>query len=125
MFGRVLFWILVLGLLGGLVLLLVLRSQETKPATAHQRVVRVRVQRPTLRDLPIRFTYPAELQAIQAVEIRPVEAKGFIRKLTVDKGDKVRTGQLLVSVDCPEYHERKKQALQQVRSATAVLTNAN
>jgi RND family efflux transporter MFP subunit len=124
MAGRFLTWFLLLGLVGGLAYLFVRRAKETRAPEASAKIVRVKVQKPAVRDLPIRLTYPAELQAIQAIDIRPVEAKGFVRRITVDKGDKVRKGQLLVVVDCPEYHERKRQALERIRSAKAIYDNA-
>jgi RND family efflux transporter MFP subunit len=124
MVGRIVFWLVVMGLLGGLTYLFVQRAQEEKKFTVRSRVARVKVQRPTIRDLPIRLTYPAELQAIQAVDVRPIEAKGFVTKMAVDKGDRVREGQLLLTVDCPEYHERRQQALQRIRSAKALYVNA-
>lgn len=104
--------------------LFVERAQEESRAPLQSRIPVVRVTRPSVRDLPIRLSYPAELQAIQAYDIRPVEAKGTIRRLTVDKGDRIRKGQLLVEVDCPEYHARRQQAEEGVKAAQAIYANA-
>jgi RND family efflux transporter MFP subunit len=121
---RVIAWLFVLGIIGGLTWLFIWRSENEKKVSVSNKVPTVRVKRPTLRDLPIRLTYPAELQAIQAYEMRPVEAKGYVKRITVDKGDKVKKGQLLVGVDCPEYHARRKQASEGVRSAKAIYVNS-
>jgi RND family efflux transporter MFP subunit len=124
MAGRIAFWVVVIAALGGVAGLFWWRSQQIKKPEATVRLPRVKVQRPGTRDLPIRLTYPAELEAIQAADIRPIEAKGFVRKLTVDKGSKIRRGQLLALVDCPEYHALRKQASEGIRSSRAIYKNA-
>lgn len=121
---RVIARILLVGFLAGLTALFVWRAKEEEAAASGPKIPTVRAQRPTVRDLPIRLTYPAELQAIQAYDIRPIEAKGFITQITVDKGDRVKKGQLLVAVDCPEYHARRKQAMEGIRSARAIYVNS-
>jgi membrane fusion protein (multidrug efflux system) len=124
MAGRVLSWLIIAVVVGSLLAVFLWRSQQEKKTVVATRLPSVKVQRPSVRDLPIRLTYPAELQAIQAADIRPIEAKGYVRKLTVDKGSKVKTGQLLALVDCPEYHARRKQASEAIRAAKSVYTNA-
>jgi RND family efflux transporter MFP subunit len=93
-------------------------------AKTQERVVIVRAKKPSVRDLPIKLQYPAELQPIQSADIVPVEAKGFIRTITVDKGDRVRRGRLLVTVDCPDYRARRRQAEEEIRSVRAIYLNA-
>ena len=124
MIGRIVFWLLVLALLGGGGLAFYLRATKEKVVTHSRPVPRVKVQRPTVRGLLVRLSYPATLEPIQEAEIRPVEAKGFVKKISVDKGDRVKKGQLLVSIDCPEYHARRAQARQGLAGAKAVRDNA-
>jgi RND family efflux transporter MFP subunit len=110
----------------GVAVFVLLRADgaQPNPASPEERIVIVRARKPEVRDLPIRLTYPAELQPIQAADIRSIEAKGFVRQIFVDKGDRVRRGQLLVTVDCPEYRARRRQAEEEVRSVRAVYLNA-
>jgi membrane fusion protein, multidrug efflux system len=67
----------------------------------------------------VRLSYPADLQAMTAYEVRPLEAKGVITYLKVDKGDRVRKGQLLVRVDCPEFHARRRRIVHWLSAAKA------
>lgn len=124
MLGRIIRWLFLLALLGGAVVAFYLRATQVKKASASKRIPRVKVQRPSVRGMLVRLSYPATLEPIQAAEVRPIEAKGFVRKLTVDKGDKVKRGQLLATVDCPEYHARRRQATEAIRSVKAMRDNA-
>lgn len=60
--------------------------------------------------------YPAVLEGIQDVDIRP-KVDGFIEKIHVDEGATVRKGQLLFSINAPQYE-------QQVRTANASISRA-
>jgi RND family efflux transporter MFP subunit len=115
--------------LGGLGTFLLVRAQgaPSAPVTPapQERIVIVRAKKPAVRDLPIKLSYVAEIQPIQVAPVRPVEAKGFIRNIYVDKGDRVRRGQLLVTVDCPEYRARKLQAKEWIRNIRATYLNAD
>jgi len=124
MLAKVILWLFALALVGATVTAFYLRATQQKKIVHNRPIPRVKVQRPTVRGLLVRLNYPASLEPIQGAEIRPIEAKGFVKKITVDKGDKVKAGQLLVSVDCPEYHARRSQARQGIAAATAVRNNA-
>ena len=124
MIGRIFSWLFLIALVGGGVAAFYWRASQEKKVAVSRRVPRVKVARPVVRGLLVRLSYPASLEAIQAAEIRPVEAKGFVRKLTVDKGDKVKKGQLLVQIDCPEIHDKRRQATQAIRAAKAMFANA-
>ncbi|MDR6783489.1 membrane fusion protein (multidrug efflux system) [Pedobacter africanus] len=60
--------------------------------------------------------YPATLEGIQNVDIRP-KVDGFIEKIYVDEGATVKKGQLLFSINAPQYE-------QQVRTASAAISSA-
>lgn len=92
--------------------------------TGARRAVVVRAQKPVVRELPIRLQYTAEIQPIQVADIKSIEARGFIRTVRVDKGDRVKKGQVLVTVDCPDYLSRRRQQQQEIRSVRAVYGNA-
>lgn len=60
--------------------------------------------------------YPATLEGIQNVDIRP-KVDGFIEKIYVDEGATVKKGQLLFTINAPQYE-------QQVRTASAAISSA-
>ncbi|MNK14838.1 Multidrug resistance protein MexA precursor [compost metagenome] len=60
--------------------------------------------------------YPATLEGIQNVDIRP-KVDGFIEKIFVDEGATVKKGQPLFNINAPQYE-------QQVRTASAAISSA-
>ncbi|MEO5912568.1 MAG: efflux RND transporter periplasmic adaptor subunit [Pelobium sp.] len=61
-------------------------------------------------------TYPAMLEGQQNVDIRP-KVDGFIERIYVDEGATVKKGQILFSINAPQY-------AQEVRTATAAIKSA-
>ena len=64
--------------------------------------------------------YVAEITATQNIEIR-AKAEGFLEKVHVDEGSKVKAGQLLFSINNREYKENlsKNSALRKITEAEA------
>jgi len=60
--------------------------------------------------------YPATIQGIENVDIRP-KVDGFIERIFVDEGAVVKEGQLLFTINAPQYE-------QQVRTAAAAISGA-
>ena len=60
--------------------------------------------------------YPATIEGIQNVEIRP-KVDGFIQNISIDEGATVKKGQLLFSIRAPQYE-------QAVRTASAAISSA-
>ncbi len=60
--------------------------------------------------------YPATIQGIQNIDIRP-KVDGFIEHIYVDEGAVVKKGQLLFTINAPQYE-------QQVRTANAAISSA-
>ncbi|MFC4213135.1 efflux RND transporter periplasmic adaptor subunit [Pedobacter lithocola] len=60
--------------------------------------------------------YPATLEGIQNIDIRP-KVDGFIQKILVDEGSVVKKGQLLFTIMAPQYE-------QEVRTARAAISSA-
>lgn len=60
--------------------------------------------------------YPATIEGIQNVDIRP-KVDGFIERIYVDEGAVVKKGQLLFAINAPQYE-------QQVRTANAAISSA-
>jgi membrane fusion protein (multidrug efflux system) len=60
--------------------------------------------------------YPATLEGIQDIDIRP-KVDGFMERIYVDEGAVVKKGQLLFKINAPQYE-------QQVRTAAAAISSA-
>ena len=71
----------------------------------------------------LQTTYPATIQGVQDVEIRP-KISGFITKLCVKEGQQVKRGQLLFVIDNVTYAAAARQAKAAVSSAQASLHTA-
>jgi membrane fusion protein (multidrug efflux system) len=81
-------------------------------------VVRV-VQRP----LAVELSLPGELTAFQSVAIVPKVA-GFIRTINVDRGSRVRAGDLLAVLEAPELLAQRSEAQARLQAAQAQLAVA-
>ncbi|PZP41956.1 MAG: efflux RND transporter periplasmic adaptor subunit, partial [Pseudopedobacter saltans] len=62
--------------------------------------------------------YPAMVMGIHNVEIRP-RIDGFISKIYIDEGATVRKGQLLFSIDAPQYEQIVRTAQANIKIAQA------
>ncbi|MCR9160124.1 MAG: efflux RND transporter periplasmic adaptor subunit [bacterium] len=82
-------------------------TEESAPVA---RQIVVESAPPLVQDVEVKLDYPVELQADEAVSITPVAISGFLRRVLVDVGDKVKAGQLIALVDCREYSAKRTQA---------------
>jgi membrane fusion protein, multidrug efflux system len=71
----------------------------------------------------LRSEYPATLQGQQNIEIRP-KIDGFIEHIYIDEGATVKKGQLLFSINAPQYEQDVKNALAAINSADADVNTA-
>ena len=94
---------LALGVISGI-------SGCTQVQSETQTHVRVEAGPPVVRDIDITLRYPVEVEADESVSVTPVSISGFLRRVHVDVGDKVRAGQLIAMVDCREYSAQRTQA---------------
>lgn len=62
--------------------------------------------------------YPASIQGIQNIDIRP-KVDGFIEKIYVDEGAIVKKGQLLFTINAPQYEQAVRTASASISSAEA------
>ena len=67
--------------------------------------------------------YPATIKGEQDIEIRPM-VEGFIKTINVDEGSVVRKGQLLFTLDAPQYKQNVLNAEAAIKTATADVDNA-
>ena len=62
--------------------------------------------------------YPATLEGIQNIDIRP-KVDGFIERIYVDEGSTVKKGQLLFTINAPQYEQLVRTASASISSAEA------
>ena len=62
--------------------------------------------------------YPATLEGIQNIDIRP-KVDGFIERIYVDEGATVKKGQLLFTINAPQYEQLVRTASASISSAEA------
>jgi membrane fusion protein (multidrug efflux system) len=67
--------------------------------------------------------FPATIQGEQNIEIRP-KIDGFIQKIYVDEGQVVKKGQLLFTIDAPQYEQNVRNAAAAVSSMEAAVSTA-
>ena len=87
------------------------------------------VEKVSTQNASLETTYPATINGIQDVEIRP-KASGFLTKINVKEGQAVQAGQLLFVIDNEAYQAQVRQAQAAVNTAqsgvnTAKLTYEN
>jgi membrane fusion protein (multidrug efflux system) len=107
--------IVVLAVIGLVVLRL---TTGAKTDTVRARVVTVGIAPPIRADIDIRLAYTADISPYQVVNIFS-RVDGYIAKLHVDKGDFVKTNQLLVEIDHTDYHHAVNQAKANLSAAKA------
>ncbi len=75
------------------------------------------------RNLQTTISLPAQLIPYESVDIYP-KVTGFVQTVTVDRGSRVRQGQLLVRLTAPELNSQRAQADAAVRTAQSQLATA-
>ena len=93
-------------------------SSGAKSDPRKNRILTVGTMSPIKQDLDVRLTYTADLIPNQLVNIFS-RVDGYIAKIYVDKGDLVKTNQLLVEIDHTDYVHAVDQAKANLLSAKA------
>ena len=75
------------------------------------------------KKLQTTISLPAQLIPYEQVDIYP-KVTGFVQSVTVDRGSRVRRGQLLVKLTAPEFLSQRSQAEAAVRAAQSQLATA-
>jgi RND family efflux transporter MFP subunit len=91
-------------------------AEETTPVAPV-----VRVQR---EDLSKIVPIPAEFRPYVAVQLH-AKVSGYLDKMNVDFGDRVKAGQLLATIEVPELHDELNNALAVQQRTEADYTNAH
>lgn len=92
-------------------------SQTAKPPQSYK-VIEVAKSAATLLT-----DYPANLQGIQDIEIRP-KIDGYIEAVYVEEGAAVKKGQLLFKISNPQYEELVRSAAATINAAEADVASA-
>ena len=96
-------------------------SSRAAPVTAGPAAIEV--VRVVERSLDVPLSLPGELTAFQSVAIFP-RVTGFVKAVNVDRGSKVRAGQLLASLEAPELVAQRSEAQSKLQAAEAQLSVA-
>ena len=75
------------------------------------------------RKLDAPVSLPAQLQPYETVDVYP-KVTGFIDSIKVDRGSRVKTGDLLVRLTAPELVAQRSQAAAALRAAESQLASA-
>ncbi len=86
--------------------------------------VTVAVAEVTREDLFNEVTIPAEFRPYVEVE-QHAKVSGYVDQMNVDIGDKVKSGQLLATIEVPELHDQLRNAMAMQQRAEADFTNAH
>src|SRR5277367_3526668 len=97
------------------------KQDATPAALAEEPAPAARVERVDLAKIvPI----PAEFRPYVEVELH-AKVSGYLDKMNVDFGDRVKAGQLLATIEVPELHDELNNALAVERRAEADFTDAH
>jgi len=93
-------------------------SSGAKSDTRKARAITVATVAPLKQDLDIRLTYTADISPNQTVNLFS-RVDGYIAKIYVDKGDLVKTNQLLIEIDHTDYQHAVNQSKANLAAARA------
>lgn len=102
------------------------RGSDKKNAAAQtqaNRVLTLPVSVVGVQTSVLQNDYPATIKGEQDIEIRPM-VEGFVKTINVDEGSVVRKGQLLFTLDAPQYKQNVLNAEAAIKTATADVDNA-
>jgi len=91
------------------------------PVAAATGPAAVEVVRVVAQPLDVQLSLPADLSAFQSVAIFP-RVTGFVKTVNVDRGSKVRAGQLLATLEAPELVAQRAEAQSRLQAAEAQLS---
>lgn len=97
------------------------RDSRAVPAAVAAEPAAIDVVRVVEQRLDVPLSLPGELTAFQSVAIFP-RVVGFVKTVNVDRGSKVRAGDLLASLEAPELVAQRSEAQSKLQSAEAQLS---
>ncbi len=99
-------------------------KSSPKGKSFDQEIQTYKVTTLTLRSATLNTDYPANIQGLQNIEIRP-KVDGFVEKIYVDEGTIVKKGQLLFKINAPQYEQEVRTAEAGIKTAEADVSTAN
>jgi membrane fusion protein (multidrug efflux system) len=93
------------------------------PAAAASGSVAVDIVRVVRQPLDVQLSLPGELTAYQSVAIFS-RVSGFVKTVSVDRGSRVQTGDLLATLEAPELVAQRSEAQSKLQGAEAQLSAA-
>jgi RND family efflux transporter MFP subunit len=121
---RTLWTVVGAGIIAG-VICLYLRKQANAPAgPPTESVPMAAVARVERADLSRTVVIPAEFRGYVAVDLH-AKVSGYLDQMNVDFGDRVKAGQLLITIEVPELQDQLNNAMAEEQRAEADYTNAH
>jgi membrane fusion protein, multidrug efflux system len=115
-----------LGLMLTMLVLAACRGNSTRsapPAAVAAGPATIDVARVVEQPLDVQLSLPGELGAYQTVAIYP-RVTGFVKAVNVDRGTRVRAGELLATLEAPELVAQRAEAQSKLQGAEAQLSVA-
>lgn len=98
-------------------------ASRSAPVAAATGPAAIDVVRVVEQPLDVQLSLPAELTAFQSVAIYP-RVTGFVKAVNVDRGSRVRAGDLLATLEAPELVAQRSEAQSKLQGAKAQLAVA-
>lgn len=98
-------------------------KNESKNAETEKKISSYKVIQLQKREATLYAEYPAKLQGIQDIDIRP-KIDGYIENVLVDEGQEVKQGQALFTIHNPQYGQDVDNTLAAIKSAEAAVATA-
>ena len=99
------------------------QNENARAATVLAGPRAIDVVRVIEQPLDVQLSLPGELTAFQSVAIFP-RVTGFVKSISVDRGSKVRSGQVLAVLEAPELAAQRLEAQSKVQALDAQLAAA-
>src|SRR5438105_8413505 len=98
-------------------------TPETAAAAEAPAIPTVRVAKASVENLSRTVVLTAEFKPFQEVDVM-AKVAGYIRKIEVDVGDRVRQGQLMATLEIPEMTDDQRRAQASIDRAQAEVARA-
>jgi RND family efflux transporter MFP subunit len=100
------------------------KTERTAPSTERPAAIPVEVVLPKKGEMDRTSSQPGSVQAFESVDLF-AGVPGYLKKLNVDIGDRVKRGQVLALVDVPELEKKVQQFAATVVQANARVVQMN
>ena len=98
-------------------------APDTTMALSPAGPVTIDIVRVVTQPLDVQLSLPGELTPYQSVAIHP-RVSGFVKTVAVDRGSRVRAGDVLVTLEAPELVAQRSEAQSKIQAAEAQLAGA-